>query len=142
MDYDSMKVTELRDVARSQGWKGWSRLRKSNLISYIIDNERREATEVTASKAAQRETRQNPNPEPLVQRETCFDGYTKSCISIRSSYNERRCEWCEKWRKRDGLGDFICKHRKGFKEAPSHIRRCYDCESWREKKRYTKRFLV
>ncbi len=38
-----MKISELRDVARSQGWKGWSRLRKSDLILFISERERREA---------------------------------------------------------------------------------------------------
>ncbi len=34
-----MTMSELRDIARSQGWKGWYRLRKSDLISFIKDNE-------------------------------------------------------------------------------------------------------
>ena len=33
-----MTMSELRDIARSQGWKGWYRLRKSDLISFIKDN--------------------------------------------------------------------------------------------------------
>ncbi len=34
-----LTMSELRDIARSQGWKGWYRLRKSDLISFIKDNE-------------------------------------------------------------------------------------------------------
>ena len=34
-----LKVSDLRDIARSQGLKGWYRLRKSDLISFIKNNE-------------------------------------------------------------------------------------------------------
>ncbi len=34
-----MTMSELRDIARSQGWKDWYRLRKSDLISFVKDNE-------------------------------------------------------------------------------------------------------
>ncbi len=48
--------------------------------------------------------------------------------------NERRCESCEKFRKERDYGDFICKHIKGYAEAPAHVRRCYDCDRWRNEK--------
>ena len=44
-----LKVTELREIARSQGLRGYSRLKKSDLIFFIKDNENRlldQATEV------------------------------------------------------------------------------------------------
>ncbi len=41
-----MKVVELRDIARSRGLKGWYRLRKSDLISFIISEEQRQQREI------------------------------------------------------------------------------------------------
>jgi hypothetical protein len=38
-DYNTLKVPELREIARSRGLKGWYRLRKSDLISFIITND-------------------------------------------------------------------------------------------------------
>ena len=38
-DYKNLKVVELREIARSRGLRGYSRLRKSDLISFIKDNE-------------------------------------------------------------------------------------------------------
>ena len=65
------------------------------------------------------------------RRETCFDGY----IPARKPTNEkRRCDNCESWRERKGLGDFICKHMKGYKEAPASVKRCYDYEEWKRRK--------
>ena len=50
-------------------------------------------------------------------------------------YNERRCENCDRWRRENGLGDFICRHIKGFKEAPAHVRRCDTCDKWKKSRR-------
>ena len=44
---NSMKVVELREIARSQGLKGWYRLRKSDLISFIKDNENHSSDRAT-----------------------------------------------------------------------------------------------
>ncbi len=38
-EYEKLKVLDLRDIAKSRGLKGWSKLRKDNLISFIIGNE-------------------------------------------------------------------------------------------------------
>ena len=38
-EYKNLKVSDLRDIAKSRGLRGWTRLRKTNLISFIIDNE-------------------------------------------------------------------------------------------------------
>ncbi len=38
-EYENLKVSNLRDIAKSRGLRGWARLRKTNLISFIIDNE-------------------------------------------------------------------------------------------------------
>ncbi len=37
--YENLKVSDLRDMARSRGLRGWSKLRKDDLISFIVDNE-------------------------------------------------------------------------------------------------------
>ncbi len=43
---ESLKVKDLREIARSRGLKGWYRLRKSDLISLIESDDRRELKEV------------------------------------------------------------------------------------------------
>ncbi len=43
-----------------------------------------------------------------------------------------RCDNCERWRKKEGLGDFICRHMRGYKEAPAYVKRCDNCDSWKE----------
>ncbi len=54
---NNLKVKELREIARSRGLKGWYRLRKSDLISFITSEERRrqsEATEETKKQLVER----------------------------------------------------------------------------------------
>jgi hypothetical protein len=46
--------------------------------------------------------------------------------------NKRRCKGCDKYKKEKGYGDFICKHVKGFREAPAHVRRCTNCNAWKK----------
>ena len=41
MDYENMRVTELKALAREHGLRGYSRLRKDVLIDFICDSERR-----------------------------------------------------------------------------------------------------
>ena len=43
MDYESMTVPQLKDIARSNNLKNWSRLKKADLIQFLIDNEPRGA---------------------------------------------------------------------------------------------------
>ena len=43
---DILKVSELREIARSRGLKGWYRFRKSDLISFIKSEERRQELEI------------------------------------------------------------------------------------------------
>ena len=40
-DYKNLKVLELREIAKSRGLKGYSRLRKSELILFIMSEEER-----------------------------------------------------------------------------------------------------
>ena len=44
---NSMKVKDLREIARSQGLKGYSRLKKSDLISFIKNNENHSSDRAT-----------------------------------------------------------------------------------------------
>ena len=39
MSYESLRVKDLQEILKSRGLKGWSRLKKSELISFIIGNE-------------------------------------------------------------------------------------------------------
>ena len=48
--------------------------------------------------------------------------------------NERRCKNCERFRKEKGYGDFICKHIRGYAEAPAKVRRCYGCNVWKKER--------
>ncbi len=54
-DYKNLKVLELRKIARSRGLKGWSRLRKSDLISFIISEEQRQQSEAIEKTKLQEE---------------------------------------------------------------------------------------
>ena len=38
MDYKSLRVKDLREILKSRGLNGWSRLRKSDLIFLIEEN--------------------------------------------------------------------------------------------------------
>ncbi len=42
-----MKVKDLREIAKSQGLKGYSRLKKSDLISFIKNNENHSSDRAT-----------------------------------------------------------------------------------------------
>ena len=49
--------------------------------------------------------------------------------------NERRCKGCDVWKKEKNIeGDFICKHIRGYAEAPAKVRRCYGCNVWKKEK--------
>ncbi len=37
--YENLRVSDLRNMAKSWGLRGWSKLRKDDLISFIMDNE-------------------------------------------------------------------------------------------------------
>ncbi len=39
MYYKSLRVKDLREILKSRGLRGWSKLKKDDLISFIIDNE-------------------------------------------------------------------------------------------------------
>ena len=38
MDFESMTVAELKDIARNNNFKNWSKLKKADLIQFLIDN--------------------------------------------------------------------------------------------------------
>ena len=64
------------------------------------------------------ESEEKPNYKP-VDWEALGDG-------------EQRCKNCEKLKKDKGYGDFICKHMKGYREAPARVRRCKSCDKWKK----------
>ena len=39
IDYESMTVTQLREIAKDRGLTGYSSLNKADLIQFVIDNE-------------------------------------------------------------------------------------------------------
>ena len=45
--YENLRVSDLRDIAKSRGLRGWSKLKKDNLISFIADNEEYPTDRVT-----------------------------------------------------------------------------------------------
>ena len=53
-DYRNLKVVELKDIARSRGLKGWSRLRKAELIAFIALAEQRQRGEEELERQRQR----------------------------------------------------------------------------------------
>ncbi len=59
--------------------------------------------------------------------ETSFDGYISAANGGRGlaePKDPRRCDNCDSWREKEGLGDFICRHMRGYKEAPANVKRC------------------
>ncbi len=69
------------------------------------------------------------------RRENSFDGYVSAADGGRGLFGpgrSHRCKNCERFRKDEGLGDFICRHMRGYKEAPAHVRRCHNCDIWKK----------
>ena len=54
-DYKNLKVVELKEIARSRGLRGWSRLRKAELISFITSVEQRQREEEELERQRQQE---------------------------------------------------------------------------------------
>ena len=54
--------------------------------------------------------------------------------------NERRCKNCERYREEKGYGDFICRHIRGYREAPAHVRRCSGCDEWKKSQGFSGNF--
>ena len=52
MDYNNMRVAELKSLARERGLRGYSRLRKSGLIDLIRSNPHPQLLQPTSSKYA------------------------------------------------------------------------------------------
>ena len=68
-------------------------------------------------------------------RENSFDGYVSAADGGRGMLIHkcpRRCKKCERFRKRMDYDDFICRHMRGYKEAPAHVRRCPSCDDWKK----------
>ena len=61
MEYSNMKVSELREVARSRGLKGWTALRKNDLREFLINNGVRKPS----TSRPKRVSKQNLDKKPL-----------------------------------------------------------------------------
>ncbi len=83
---ENLKVKELREIARSRGLKGWYRLRKSDLISFIMEKEEedsdRRSEEITQGSGLRKATPSDQKPE--------VSNWTKSESSIHNKviYNK------------------------------------------------------
>ena len=66
MDYESMTVPQLKDIARSNNLKNWSRLKKADLIQFLIDNVPRGAVGGLPPSRGRGRTprRRSPSPAP------------------------------------------------------------------------------
>ena len=76
-------------------------------------------------------------------RETSFDRYVSASDGGRGMFEfggPRRCKRCEKFREKMGYDDFICRHMRGYKEAPDHIGRCVSCDDWKKSQGIKKNF--
>ena len=62
-DYKNFKVSELREIARSRGLKGWYRLRKSDLISFIKEEEEKEKSKEEEEKKSKEEEEKKSKEE-------------------------------------------------------------------------------
>ncbi len=60
-----MKLSELREVARSQGLKGWTALRKNDLREFLISNG---AKRPSTSRLKQVPSTSTPNTNTLLER--------------------------------------------------------------------------
>ncbi len=68
-DYRNLKVVELRDIARSRGLRGWSKLRKSDLIFFILSAERRQQEDLETQGRLRREESDRRRQERLEEIE-------------------------------------------------------------------------
>ena len=79
------------------------------------------------------------------RRETSFDGYVSVANGGRGMLihkGPRWCKRCERFRERMDYDDFICRHMRGYKEAPAHVRRCPSCDDWKKVKVFQRIFGV
>jgi hypothetical protein len=91
MSYESLRVTDLRDI-RSRGLKGWSKLRKADLISFIRSNEqpRKKSFEERIMGQRQREKARQ------VQIETRRDERLKKLTAEANAKAERKARKTER----------------------------------------------
>ncbi len=61
MSYESLRVTDLRDILRSRGLKGWSKLRKAELIALLYQDNEEQRLERLAQTKADKKARSKAN---------------------------------------------------------------------------------
>ncbi len=109
-DYKNLKVVELREIARSRGLRGWYRLRKSELISFIMSEEQRRQEEerrndpallaqqrrekrleeVTAKAKAKAEKKAKSKARRLAKREEAKREAERRAVVKRAETNQRK----------------------------------------------------
>ena len=67
--FKNLKVVELREIARSRGLKGWYRLRKSDLISFITSEEQRQERVIEETRRRQEEEQRQKEQQEKEQRQ-------------------------------------------------------------------------
>ncbi len=83
--FGNLKVKELREIARSRGLKGWYRLRKSDLISFITSEERRQEREIEEMRRRQEEEqRQKEQQEKERMEKVAADTKAKAEKKVKS----------------------------------------------------------
>ena len=61
MSYESLKVTDLRDILRSRELKGWSKLRKAELIVLLYQDDEKQRLERLVQTKADKKARSKAN---------------------------------------------------------------------------------
>ncbi len=67
--YSNKKIKDLREIAKSRGLKGWYRLRKSDLISFITSEERRQERVIEETKRRQEEAQRQEEQQTERRRQ-------------------------------------------------------------------------
>jgi hypothetical protein len=67
MEYSNMKISELREVVRSRGLKGWMPLRKNDLRQFFISNGAKRPS-TSKPKQVPSTSTSTPNTNTLLER--------------------------------------------------------------------------
>ncbi len=92
-DYKNLKVLELREIAKSRGLKGWYRLRKSDLISFIISEEQQQQRQIEETKRRQEEAQRQEGQQVERRRQERLEKTTaeaKTKVDKKSKSKARR----------------------------------------------------
>ncbi len=85
--YVNSKDRELRDIAKSLGLRGWSKLRKANLISFITNNEKQQCE---AKRPKELEARKAKREDQANRRKARQEKRNKKIIAEAKAIKEQR----------------------------------------------------